>query len=74
VAKGCSQKAGVDYLETFSPVARFDSIRTLFSIAVVKDYEICQLDIKTAFLYGDFSETIWSSQRVLITAQVEYVS
>jgi len=48
-------------LEIFSPVARFDSIRTLLSIAAVKDYEIYQL-VKTAFLYGDLNETIYMEQ------------
>lgn len=62
VAKGCSQKAGVDYSETFSSVARFDSIRTLLSIATVKDYEVYQLNVKTAFLHGDLNEIIYMEQ------------
>lgn len=62
VIKGCSQKAGIDYNETFSPVARFESIRILLSLAAVKDYEIVQFDIKTAFLYGDLNEEIFMTQ------------
>lgn len=53
VIKGCSQRAGIDYNKTFSPVARFESIRILLALAATKDYEIIQFDIKTAFLYGD---------------------
>jgi hypothetical protein len=62
VIKGCCQKAGIDYSETFSPVARLDSIQTLLSIAVAKDYEIYQLDVKTAFLHGDLNELIYMKQ------------
>lgn len=62
MVKGCSQKAGIDYLETFSPVARLDSIRTLLSIAAAKNYEILQLDVKTAFLHEDLEETIYMEQ------------
>lgn len=61
VVKGCSRKANVDYSETFSPVARFESIRIL-SIACVNDYEVSQFDIKTAFLYGDLKEEIFMEQ------------
>lgn len=62
VIKGCSQKANIDYTETFSPVARFESIRILMSIACANDYEIYQFDIKAAFLYGDLKEDIFMKQ------------
>ncbi|KAK8547477.1 hypothetical protein V6N12_031614 [Hibiscus sabdariffa] len=52
VAKGFRQIHGVDYDETFSPVAMFKSIRILLAVAAFHDYEIWQMDVKTAFLNG----------------------
>lgn len=52
VACGYSQKAGVDYKETFGPVVRTDSIRLLLILANQFDLDILQMDVKTAFLYG----------------------
>ena len=57
MAKGYTQIEGVDYKETFSPVAMFKSIRILLSIAAYFDYEIWQMDIKTAFLKGNLNES-----------------
>ena len=48
--KGFRQVQGVDYDETFSPVAKLKSIRIMLAIAAFYDYEICQMDVKTAFL------------------------
>ena len=62
VAKGFTQKEGVDYEETFSPVAMLKSIRILLSIAAYYDYEIWQMDVKTAFLNGHLDECIYMVQ------------
>lgn len=62
VIKGCSQKAGQDYSEGFSPVARYQSIRIVLAIATAKDFELVQFDVKTAFLYGDLDEIIYMEQ------------
>ena len=63
VAKGYSQQEGVDYLETFSPVARFDTVRVLMSVlASNPSMTIDQFDIKTAFLNGNLDETIFMEQ------------
>uniref|UniRef100_A0A2N9H6H8 Integrase catalytic domain-containing protein n=1 Tax=Fagus sylvatica TaxID=28930 RepID=A0A2N9H6H8_FAGSY len=64
VAKGYTQKAGIDYEETFSPVAMLKSIRILLSIAAHYDYEIWQMDVKTAFLNGNIREEIYMDQPV----------
>ena len=56
VAKGFTQTQGVDYDETFSPVGMIKSIWILFAIAAYLDYEIWQMDIKTAFLNGHLDE------------------
>ena len=50
MAKGYNQKTRIDYKETFSPVAMLKSIRILLSIAAHYDYEIWQMDVKTASL------------------------
>lgn len=58
VARGFSQREGVDFNETFAPVVRYDSIRTILSVAAIEDWEIMQFDVKTAFLNGDLYTTI----------------
>jgi hypothetical protein len=61
-AKGFTQCEGIDFKETFSPVIKFDSIRTILSVATAEDMNITQFDVKTAFLYGDIEEEIYMVQ------------
>lgn len=62
VIKGCSQRRGVDYNQTFSPVARTSTIRSLLSVAANEGMKLQQIDVSTAFLYGDLEETIYMQQ------------
>ncbi|CAB0010875.1 unnamed protein product, partial [Nesidiocoris tenuis] len=59
VAKGFNQRQGEDFNETFAPVVRMSSIRTIMALAVEHDLELHQLDVTTAFLNGDLSERIY---------------
>jgi hypothetical protein len=59
VAKGFTQIPGQDFTFTFAPVARWDSIRSILCIAALRDYEIRQLDVKTAYLNGPLEEEIY---------------
>ena len=62
VAKGYRQVQGVDYDETFSPVAKLKSVRIILAIAAYYDYEIWQMDVKTAFLNGYLKEELYMMQ------------
>ena len=62
VAKGYHQYYGIDYDEIFSPVAMLKSIRIMLAIAAHLDYEIWQMDVKTAFLNGELIEEVYMIQ------------
>ena len=59
VALGCRQMYGVDYLETFAPVVKLTTIRTLLALVAIMDLECEQMDVTTAFLNGDLDEEIY---------------
>lgn len=62
VAKGYSQQYGIDYGEVFAPVARWDTIRTILSVAACKSWNVYQLDVKSAFLHGELVEDVYIEQ------------
>jgi Reverse transcriptase (RNA-dependent DNA polymerase) len=62
VAKGYSQVEGVDYTDTFAPVAQLESVRTVLGIAASLDWEIHQFDVKTTFLHGNLTEELYMEQ------------
>ncbi|XP_020701862.1 uncharacterized protein LOC110113563 [Dendrobium catenatum] len=62
VAQGNQQEYGLDYVETFSPVAKLPTIRVLFTIALHHAWKIHQLDVENAFLHGDIQETVYMKQ------------
>jgi len=71
VAKGYTQTYSIDYFETFSPVARMNSIRIMFSIVVNLSWSLFQLDVKNAFLYGELQEEVYMEQPPSYVAQGE---
>ena len=62
VAKGFRQKEGIDYFDTYAPVARITSIRIIFAIASIYNLHVHQMDVKTAFLNGDLNEEVYMEQ------------
>jgi hypothetical protein len=62
VAKGFTQQSGVDFIDTYSPVTKFTSVRIIMSIVTKFDLELHQLDVKTTFLNGELKEDIYMVQ------------
>jgi len=59
VAQGFSQTEGLDYFETFSPVAKLSTIRVLLSLASIHGWYLHQFDVNNAFLHGDLHEAVY---------------
>ena len=62
VAQGYSQIEGIDFEETFAPVARLESIRLLLSISCVNKFKLHQMDVKSVFLNGFLQEEVFIEQ------------
>ena len=65
VVVGYTQKQGIDYFDTYSPVTKITTIRALIALAAIHNLLIHQMDIKTAFLNGDLEEEIYDTTRRL---------
>jgi hypothetical protein len=55
-AKGYAQTYGIDYEETYSPIAKMTTIKAIIAMAVTKGWSLHQMDVKNVFLYGDLQE------------------
>lgn len=62
VAKGCAQRPGHDYQETYAPVVRMETLRVILAIAIIKGYSILQMDVKGAYLNGTLKEKVYMTQ------------
>jgi hypothetical protein len=59
VARGFVQREGIDFDDTFAPVARMESVRLLFALAAWEDWRVHHMDIKSAFLNSDLKEEVY---------------
>ena len=62
VAKGYAQTYGIDFEETFSPVARMVTVRAVISIAASKRWKLYQMDVPNAFLNGELEKEVYMEQ------------
>ena len=60
--QGYNQEEGIDYDETFAPVARMEAIRILIAFAAFMGFKLYQMDVKSAFLNGDLKEDVYVKQ------------
>jgi hypothetical protein len=62
VARGFMQREGIDFNDTFAPVARMESVRLLFALAAQEGWRVHHMDVKSTFLNGDLKEEVYVHQ------------
>ena len=62
VAKGYTQQPGIDFTETYAPVVKFTTIRTMLALAALKGYNVTQMDVTTAYLHADVDIELYMKQ------------
>ena len=62
VCKGYAQQEGIDFEETFAPVARLEAIRMFLALSIFQKFKVFQMDVKSAFLNGDLDEEVYIEQ------------
>jgi len=62
VAKGYNQEKGIDFDETYAPVARLEAVRLFLAFSSIKGFRLLQMDVKSAFLNGYINEEVFVSQ------------
>ena len=63
VVRGFEQREGIDFEETFAPVAKFTTVRIMLALTTHFDWEVEQMDVKTAFLYPEIEEEVYIKMR-----------
>ena len=64
VAQGFKQKLGIDHFDIYALVARITTIQLLIALAIIYHLDIHQMDVKTAFLYGELDEEVYMKQPI----------
>ena len=64
ITNGFSHKEGIDYEETFSPIAHWNTIKVMLALVAQNGWKVHQMDVKSAFLNGDLQEDVYMTQHI----------